>query len=523
MHSPEIIPDIKGKLHELKLLSVVQEHPDQLFIKVNLSDFKNACLKMHSLFLSPVMLMSASDERCKTGCFCLRCIFLDRRRKQWIVLETDVPQEKAGFDSLSKEMHSAILFEREIREMFGIEPSGHPDPRQLHLHNEVWPAGEYPLRKDFKPSGCSNFGSYKFLKVEGEGIFEVPVGPVHAGIIGPGYFRFSVAGEPIVQLETRLGFTHKGVEKLFEGKTLEQGLALSECVSGDTAFGHSLAFTGACEKILRLELPKHAQYARAICLELERLYNHAGDIGGIALDVGFSFPAALASVIKESLLRVNEAFTGSRYLKNVNRIGGIELDITEKRRKDLLSGLEKITADFNSLSDILMKSVSFMDRVDKTGVLKKKTAQDLGVVGLAARASGIPIDLRKDFPGAYHDVDFRMFVEEQGDVLSRLKVRLSEFRHSCELIKEFMLKGAAGEEHPSSSGATGKVLGYAEAWRGPVLYWLETTGGTIERCKIVDPSFHNWPGLSYAVLENIIPDFPLCNKSFDLSYSGNDL
>ncbi|MFA5038655.1 MAG: NADH-quinone oxidoreductase subunit C [Candidatus Omnitrophota bacterium] len=524
MDHEKIVPDIAHLGLGFEVLSVKQAYPDETRLEVPVAAFRESCLTLHRLFSSPVMMLFASDEIRTKGSFTLRAVFMDKGRGQWMVVSADVPQGEPCFDSLAKDMHSAILFEREIREMFGIEPKGHPDPRRLHLHNEVWPAGQFPLRKDFKPSPPANFGAYKFSRVEGEGIFEVPVGPVHAGIIGPGHFRFSVAGEPIVQLETRLGFTHRGVEKLFEGRDPAAGLALSERVCGDAAFGHSLAFASACEKILGARAPLQAAYVRGIYLELERLYNHVNDIGGMATDVSFSFPAALASVIKESIHVLNEKLTGSRYLKNANRIAGVASGISGPLKKELLRSLKILRRDFQELVTILNRSVSFMDRVDSTGTLKKKTAEDLGVVGLAGRASGVALDLRKFFPGAYQDVSFKMAMQASGDVLARFRVRVQEWECSCRMIEEFAEKLDGGPIGAAAPLKPGEGLGYAEAWRGPVLYWVQLSeSGVIERCKIVDASFHNWPALTYAVLGNIIPDFPLCNKSFDLSYSGNDL
>jgi len=249
----------------------------------------------------------------------------------------------------------------------------------------------------------------------------------------------------------------------------------------------------------------------------------------MAVDVGFSFPAAYASIIKEAILQMNETLTGSRYLKNVNTVGGILAKIGSEKKKALSAALKKIGRDFIELEKILYSSISFMDRVDTTGILRRKTAEDFGVVGLCARASGIPTDLRSLFSAEYKEAGFVLAVEQSGDVLARLKVRISEFKESCRLIECFLEKISSGTASTAPGAAApqmkaGQALGYAEGWRGPVLYWLKTdASGSIERCKIVDPSFHNWQGLTYAVLGNIIPDFPLCNKSFDLSYSGNDL
>ena len=525
MDSTEIITRIKNKLPGFDALSIAQNYPDEICIKISPQIFKDTCYVLHKILLSPVMMLFACDERKTASKFVINSVFVSLKSGQWVTVSMDLPQENPSFDSLAKTIHSAGLFEREIYEMFGIEPKGHPDLRRLRLHDEVWPQGNYPLLKDFKQACEGNLNEYKFNRVEGDGIFEVSVGPVHAGIIGPGHFRFSVAGEPIVNLEIRLGFTHRGVEKLFEDKNCFEAMRLSECISGDSSFAHSLSFVQAIEKICGSIIPAQAVYIRAIFLELERLYNHVNDIGGMAVDVGFSFPAAYASVLKEAILQLNYNLTGSRYLKKINVVGGILIDIDDAKKQLLLKSLENIKQDFNELVKMLYSSVSFMDRVDSTGVLRKKTAEDLGVVGIAGRASGIPLDLRKYFPSVYKEAKFKMAIQESGDVLARLRIRIFEFTESCRLIDEFTQKLSEGQKiSVTPELKEGVALGYQEGWRGPVLYWLKIdSAGLIQRCKIVDPSFNNWQGLSYAVLGNIIPDFPLCNKSFDLSYSGNDL
>jgi len=525
MDSPEIIARLKEKIPGFNAVSVTQNCPDEICVKVERMIFKDTCCLLHKILPSPVMMLFACDERKKYAKFVINAVFVNFKRGQWIVVSMDIAQEGPSFDSLAKNIHSASLFEREIREMFGIEPKGSPDLRRLNLHDEVWPQGNYPLRKDFKDPQAGILSEYKFSRVEGDGIFEVPVGPVHAGIIGPGHFRFSIAGEPIINLETRLGFTHRGVEKLFEDKTCFDAVSLAERVSGDSAFAHSLAFTKAIEKISGTLIPAQAAYLRGIFLELERIYNHISDISGIAVDVGFSFPAAYASIIKEAILQLNEKISGNRYLKKINAPGGVLTDIDEAKKQVIFDSLKRIKNDFNQVVKILYSSVSFMDRVDTTGVLRRKTAEDLGIIGLIARATGIPTDLRKYFPGVYEQVKFKMVIQESGDVLARLRVRILEFEESCRLIEEFTKRLVkAGEIRINPELIAGSALGYAEGPRGPVLYWIKTDSlGLIERCKIVDPSFLNWQGLSYAVLGNIIPDFPLCNKSFNLSYSGNDL
>jgi Ni,Fe-hydrogenase III large subunit/Ni,Fe-hydrogenase III component G len=497
----------------------------ETIIDVKPEDFKTTCLGLHKTLRSPVMMFFACDDRSKAGIFTLRAVFLDREARHWSVVRLKVPALNPSFPSIAREIYSANLFEREMKEMYGLEPVGNPDRRRLRLHEEVWPEGFYPLRKDFDAAKVAgDKGRYIFNKVEGEGLFEIPVGPVHAGIIGPGHFRFSAAGEPIIDLDIRLGFTHRGVEKLFERKTPGEMLKLSECVAGDSAFAHSLAFCRAAEKINGTVVPERALWLRAIFLELERLASHAAGIGGIALDVGFSAPAAYASLIKEAVHQINDRLTGSRFLKGVNTLGGVSRDIDHEPAAYLITALNSLAKDFSDLKDVLLSSVSFMDRVETTGILRKKIAEDLGVIGLVGRASGLPLDLRKNSQ-PYAAAGFKMATRQDGDVLARLNVRLDEFEESLRLIKEFLGKLPEGElAGVATDKKEGKALGYAEGWRGPVLYWLSLDNfGLIRRCKIVNPSFHNWPGLSYAVQNNIIPDFPVCNKSFDLSYAGNDL
>lgn len=513
---------------KINAIDISLPYQDELYVTVGGTDFVKACNLLHKRLDSPVMMFFAEDLRREFNSFALYCCFLSIQTHFWVFVRHDIAQDNLKFASLAKDIYSASIFEREIKEMFGIEPVGNPDLRSLRLHDEVWPKGYHPLRKDFiRPRESAIEGSrYIFKRVKGEGIFEIPVGPVHAGIIGPGHFRFSAAGEPIINLEMRLGWKHRGIEKFLEDKTTSEAVKIFECISGDTAFGYSMAFCQSIEKIQGINIPIRSQLLRVLCLELERLYNHANDIGGIALDVGFTFPAQFASLIKETILQLNETLSGSRYLKGINTVGGVERNIDSVRGGLIREALIKIQKDLLALEDMLFSSISFMDRVDATGILRAKTARDLGVTGLAARASGIARDLRKIFSDIYSGLSFNVAKEHSGDVAARLKIRCSEVKESIDIIQQCLERLAACDSRTKSTGQEkkGAALGYIEAWRGPVLVWTRLNAeGKIERCKIVDPSFHNWDGLSFAVIGNIIPDFPLCNKSFDLSYSGNDL
>lgn len=528
MSYPKFLEEILNA-EKISVIDFCQPYFNEIYITVKNKDFGKLCRLLHKRLDSAVKMFFAEDLRAQIKHYALYCVFLNAENGFWIIVRQDIQQDYPVFDTLAKDIYSASLFEREIKEMFGIEPQGNPDLRRLRLHEEVWPEGKFPLRKDFTApldtQPAPNL-KYKFKRVEGEGIFEVAVGPVHAGIIGPGHFRFSVAGEPIINLEIRLGWAHKGIEKLLEGKTVAEAVKIFECISGDTAFGYSLAFCQGVEKIFGVIVPLRAQLLRVIFLELERIYNHANDIGGIALDVGFSFPAQFASLIKELILQLNEKMCGCRYLKRINVIGGVKQDIGQAGQGFIRAAILKAQNDFLALEEMLFSSVSFMDRVDTTGILRAQTARDLGVTGLVARASGIGLDTRKILPGIYNSLLFKVVKEQSGDAAARLKVRCNEVKESINIIKQCLerLNTCEPQIAQTAQGNGGFAISCVEAWRGPLGVWLRIDNqGRIARCKIVDPSFNNWEALSFAVLGNIIPDFPLCNKSFDLSYSGSDL
>ena len=366
-------------------------------------------------------------------------------------------------------------------------------------------------------------------KVGGEGIYEIPVGPVHAGIIEPGHFRFSVAGEEIILLEAKLGYTHKGIEKLFEVLPLEGKVRLAERVSGDTSFTHSLAFCQAIENLADIEVPQRAQYLRVIFSELERLANHLNDIGFIMEDTGFSFGGSNGARLRESIMQWNERLTGSRFLRGVNTIGGVARDIDDTTCKELLSGLKKIHLDFNEVIEIAHGSSSLHDRLAGTGKLDRQIALDHGATGVAGRALGIAHDARLEYPyAAYDRFKFEIALETEGDVQARWSVRIKEVNSSMAILEQALLGIPADKELKSNKKihlrGSSCAVGVAEGWRGDIVYFVVTdTGGHVSRVDVRDPSFLNWPLVGHACEGNMVPDFPLINKSFNLSYSGNDL
>jgi Ni,Fe-hydrogenase III large subunit len=366
---------------------------------------------------------------------------------------------------------------------------------------------------------------FPFLPVGGEGVYEIPVGPVHAGIIEPGHFRFSVVGETVIDLKIRLYFTHKGTEKLFEGRAPSDGVELAERVSGDTTVGHSLAYCQALEALAGVEVPTRAQYIRVVLLEMERLYNHVADFGMICNDTGFAVAHSHCLRIRERLLRLNKRLTGNRLLRGGIVPGGVNHPLPD--HLNLSAELDSILADFNEVVAISLNNTMLMDRLEGTGRLTMKTATDFGVLGYVARASGINVDVRRDHPfAAYDRLKFNVPVFESGDVYARTMMRVEEARESVSLAKQAIRR----MPHGPLAVPLGRLpafepaFGIVEGWRGAIVHWLMVDAeAKLFRVKIKDPSFANWPALSFALLKNIVPDFPLCNKSFNQSYSGNDL
>lgn len=473
------------------------------------------------------LFLAGSDTRKENGAFMLHYFFSHVQQNQFLTVQTRVEEKDPRFPSLAYFLPQANWHEREVQDLLGLVASGHSDPRRLVLH-EDWPEGLFPLRKDFgsRKKIPRVAGHYAFERVEGEGIFEVPVGPVHAGIIEPGHFRFSSAGESILKLEIRHFYTHKGTEKSGEGKSPEHLLCLAERISGDNSLAHAAACAQALENLAGIEVPGRAQFLRVVFLELERLHNHMSDIAGIALDVAFSFGASQLMRLKETLLRLNEQLTGTRLLRSVVALGGVRPDISETGKERLVKEIKKIKDDFDETVQVLWQVDSLMDRIRTTGTIKKEVAEVLGGVGPVAKASGIDRDLRRDHPyAAYKDLFFRVPVFTEGDVESRMKVKIQEVYESFKLIYDALhampqgpLCGILKPLRPSQN-----ALGYVESPRGECFHWISTDRqGKISRWKVQSPSFSNWPLIEYAVLDNIVPDFPLINKSMNLSYSGND-
>ena len=498
--------------------------------EVSVSQIKETVLDLYVAKEFSLKLITATDERKEHGCFKVWYVFGVPGENGFIAPYIKL-KDTTDFPSLALSIPSVSNYERKIKTFFGLNPVGHPDPRPLILH-ENWPANIFPLRKDFdwqtKPKDAK--GSYEFKEVKGEGIYEIPVGPIHAGIIEPGHFRFSMAGESIVQLEPRLGFVHKGSEKLFEVLSLEDKVKLSEKISGDSSFSHSLAFCQAVEQLGSIEVPKRALYLRVIFAELERLANHFGDIGAIMIDTGYSFGGSNGSRLREMIMRLNERISGHRFLRGVNIIGGVSKDINDKEKENLSVDLKKIFKDFSEVIDVAEQSASLQNRLKGTGIITNEIAKARGVVGVAGRATGITKDTRIDQPySGYKEVKLsEVAIENGGDVNARFQVRIKEVSSSMELIQNALQKLPKGHINTPKLNVvlekSSTTVSIVEGWRGEIVYFVTTDAqGNISRVYPRDPSFLNWDALGNAGLDNIVPDFPLINKSFNLSYSGNDL
>lgn len=433
----------------------------------------------------------------------------------------------AAFPSLSAEIPAVNWQEREIQDWFGLVAEGHPNPRRVALHDN-WP-DVHPLRKDFAiDTMLPPFEGERHLyrPTLGEGVFQIPVGPIHAGIIEPGHFSFAVAGEPILYLQLRMFYVHKGIEKRFEQLPVQHAVYLAESISGDSSFSHGTAFCQALELAADLEVPERGRRMRTILLELERIYNHVADIGAIATDVGFVVANAHASRLREMILGLNEELTGSRLLRGMVCPGGVRWDWPDGRIRHCLDVLDGFEREFADLTRIIDASDSTRDRLERTGILHPDKAKDLGIVGVAGRASGVDRDVRRDHPyAAYDAIHLQVPLYQEGDVLRRVHVRMDEVQQSLVVIREVESGLEPGPHRIDMPPLTPDrcALGAVEGWRGEILHWIRTgSGNRLERVKIKDPSLNNWPALVEAVQGNIVPDFPVINKSFNLSYSGTD-
>jgi Ni,Fe-hydrogenase III large subunit len=449
-----------------------------------------------------------------------------------LVLTLPVTHEKPEFPDLSDLFPAANRMQRAVTDMLGLHPTWGGNHRKW-LRHAAWPGDVHPLRKSF--DGNSTFptepDNYPFVEVTGYGVHEIAVGPVHAGTIEPGHFRFSVVGERVLRLEERLGYKHKGIEKRFEGMTLGQGATLGAKlagrISGDTTVGYAWAYAQAVESVTGTTPPARALWLRALFLELERLLNHLGDLGYLGNDAALAFGFAQFWILKEDLLRMNGELFGHRYLMDRIVPGGVACDLDNAGLLRIAATLRHIEHETAILKDIYDEHAGVQDRFLTTGHVTSELAAKLGLTGLAGRASGQAWDARAQFPCVpYDQLDVNMVTHRNGDVAARVTMRFEEITESIRLIRLMLEQLPAGEllsdVGDASEGSLG--IGWVEGWRGEILVALHVgRDNRIHRLHPHDPSWQNWPVLEHAIMNNIVPDFPLINKSFNLSYSGVDL
>jgi len=429
----------------------------------------------------------------------------------YLYVSSALVKEGGSYPSIAQHFLSAQLFEREIYEEFGIIPEGHPWLKPVRYPEN---AADKNLKME----------EYPFFIMEGNQVHEVAVGPVHAGVIEPGHFRFMCTGEKVHHLEIQLGYQHRGVEKLMKEK---DSVFLSESIAGDTVIGHSLAYCSAKEALSGTEVSDSAQAVRAVMLELERAAVHIGDLSALAGDIAYLPGNAVFGAIRTMIINTSLAICGSRFGRGIIRPGGVVFGIDGDMQEQVNNTLDVNEKKIDLMCSVMFEASSVLSRMQTTGVVDKKTAEEIGMTGMAARASGYEVDSRADHPfGAYTHVPVHKRGMKSGDVFARAYLRYVEIKQSFKLIRELMdynrntnLIADMKPQQPSMF-----VVSLTEGWRGEISHCAITDkGGKIERYKIKDPSFNNWLALALAVRGNGISDFPLCNKSFNLSYCGFDL
>ncbi len=428
------------------------------------------------------------------------------------------------YGALSARAPQAQAFERELLEDFGLVPEGHPWPKPLRRHADLEPTAPRGAGAERAPDAPD---AHPFFEVGGSSVHEVAVGPVHAGIIEPGHFRFQCYGEKVLHLEIQLGYQHRGAESLLLRSKPERRLTIAESIAGDTAIGHAVAHCGAVEGLAETEVPLTAQAIRGIALELERIANHVGDLGALCGDVGYLPGASWFGRLRGEFLNMLLDISGNRFGRGLVIPGGVRFGIDPVRQAALLERLDRLEGEFNQISDVVLENSSVVSRFEQTGILLRENAEELGIVGPAARASGCDRDVRRDHPtGIYRFAHVPVSLQDSGDVMARAVLRRTEAQRSMQFVRDHVTELREGPlaAPPGAVRPNACVASLVEGWRGEIAHVAVTDADSgFAAYKIVDPSMHNWLALAMVMRDRQVSDFPLCNKSFNLSYAGHDL
>ena len=493
------------------------------------SEVANACGRLVRERAARLVVMTGTDEREAERGYGLYFVFA-LPSGEIVSVETHVDAVRPVYPSVTRQVPAAHWYEREVKDLLGVEPEGHPDPRRLVLHDD-WPRGLHPLRKDFvgpQPVARVPHPHEPITGVRGEGVMEVPVGPIHAGIIEPGHFRFGGVGEVILHLEARLFYTHRGIEKAAEGRSVERVRFLAERICAACSLSHAVSYAQAIESLAEVTPPRRALVLRSILLELERLYNHVGDVANLCAGAALQLGVYQGGVLKERLQQLLAEVAGHRYLFGVACPGGVcvDIDIDAQRRID--NALAVLEGEFGSYMAALLETESFMERVTGTGVLDREVAEELGAVGVTARASGIARDVRQSQPyAALAPGMLTPAVRTEGDVRARMLVRAGEVSTSIGLVRTLLeelatLPPSDLVTHVGPLAPERWAMGVTESPRGENVHWIMTgPRGEIARYRVRSASY-NWAVVPFAVANNLLPDFPLINKSFELCYACLD-
>ena len=467
-----------------------------------------------------------SDERQRQHGFRLHLAFIFWNQGI-LYLQCDLAADNPSYPDLSSFFPVAARLQRALFDLFGIKAADSEDQRPW-LQHHAWPVDIFPLRDEIKLTDhfAPSDDHYPFVRVHGEGVHEVPVGPVHAGTIESGHFRFQIIGERILRLEERFGYKHKGIAKHFQHCSFIKGAKLAGHISGDSTVAYAWAYSMAVEHLHRPAVSARAQWLRALLLERERIMNHLGDLGALGNDAGLSFGLSQFSILKENMLRLNEHLFGHRYLMNIVIPGGVTCDLSSGGIQAIAEEIKKLQKEVFNLKRCYNNHEGLQDRFMTTGTISSDTAKNLCLVGLPARSSGLAIDWRAQFPCLpYNKIGVRICVEKSGDIAARVSARFKEIEDSLRILESIIKQLPDGLIQASLPKLSGSHIGFGcvESWRGPVFFAVcNDAQSYIRWAHFHDPSWQNWPALEHAVIGNILPDFPLINKSFNLSYSSHD-